>query len=114
MGEGYYEIKYEDRTVKSKESVYRQRNPEKQFEKILKSLKVPTKHQKHSIKLPSWAGKKYEDMTPKEQEEYQEHLRRKFTWEPGDLNKVGHEPLTEDEKKLVESIKEDIRENNPK
>lgn len=28
-----------------------------------------------------------------------------FTWEPGDLVKVGHEPLTEVEKKLVEDIK---------
>lgn len=44
-------------------------------------------------------------MTPNEQKEYQEHLRRKFTWEEGDLVKVGHEPFTNDEKKLVESIK---------
>jgi len=112
MGEGYYEIKYKDQTVKSKGSVYRQKNPEKHFQKILKSLKIPTKCHQHNIKLPSWAGKKYDDMTPNEQEEYQEHLRRKFTWEEGDLEFIGYAPLTEDEKELVESIKKQEEERD--
>jgi hypothetical protein len=105
MGEGSYEIKYKDQEVKFKGSIYSLKDREKQFQKILKSLKVPIKPQRHNIKLHSWVGKKFEDMTPKEQDEYREHLRRKFTWEPGDLVKIGHEPLTDEEKALVESIK---------
>jgi len=34
-----------------------------------------------------------------------EQTRKRFTWEEGDLVKIGHEPLTEDEKALAESIK---------
>jgi len=45
-------------------------------------------------------------MTPKEKEDYIKHIRKRFTWEPGDLVKVGHEPLTEAEKNW---LKEDIK-----
>jgi len=34
-------------------------------------------------------------------------MRDKFTWKEGDLEFVGWEPLNEDEKKLVESLKKE-------
>jgi len=49
--------------------------------------------------------KSFEDMTEKEKEIYEQSIRDKFTWKEGDLVKVGWEPLTDDEKKLVESLK---------
>ena len=64
--------------------------------------------------LPSWAGKSLDEMTPKEKEDYIEQTRKRFTWEEGDLVKVGHEPLTEDEKKLVEDIKKSREEEAKK
>ena len=56
---------------------------------------------------PIWVGKKFEDMTPEEQDEYKKSQAAKFTWQPGDLQYVGWEPLTDDEKKLVAALKKE-------
>lgn len=45
------------------------------------------------------------NMTEEERMAYESLMRDKFTWKEGDLEFVGWEPLTEDEKKLVESLK---------
>lgn len=44
-------------------------------------------------------------MTADELKHYQETVTKRFTWEPGDLVKIGHKPLTEEEKRFVEEIK---------
>jgi hypothetical protein len=54
--------------------------------------------------VPSYAGKTFEEMTPKEREQYQKDRAARFTWEEGDLEYIGNEPLTEEEKKLVKEI----------
>lgn len=54
--------------------------------------------------LPSYTGKTFEEMTPEEQEQYQKDRAARFTWSEGDLEYIGNEPLTEDEKKLVKEI----------
>lgn len=56
-------------------------------------------------KKPNYAGKKFEEMTPAEQEQYQKDRAARFTWEEGDLKVIGYEPLTDEEKKFVEQIK---------
>ncbi len=58
---------------------------------------------------PSWVGKKVEDMTDEEKKEYERYIER-FVWKPGDLEYVGHEPLTEEQKKLVEQLKKEEEE----
>jgi hypothetical protein len=55
--------------------------------------------------VPSWYGKKVEDMTPDEKAAYDKSVADRFTWQPGDLVYLGNEPLTDDEKKFVEEIK---------
>lgn len=49
--------------------------------------------------------KKFEDMTPAEQEQYKKDTAARFTWEPGDITVIGNEPLTDEEKKLVADLK---------
>lgn len=46
-------------------------------------------------------------MTEEKRNAYEILMRDKFTWKEGDLEFVGWEPLTEDEKKLVESLKKE-------
>jgi hypothetical protein len=63
-------------------------------------------------KVPSWVGKNPEDMTSEEKKEYEQRLRDKFTWQEGDLVKVGWEPLTEEEKELVKALNKKEEEDN--
>lgn len=53
-----------------------------------------------------------EDMTSEEKKEYEQSLRDKFTWQQGDLVKVGLEPLTEEEKELVKGLNKKEEEDN--
>jgi len=62
------------------------------------------------FKKHDWIKKSPEEMTEEERKVYESSVRDKFTWKEGDLEFVGWEPLTEDEKKLVESIDKADRE----
>lgn len=62
------------------------------------------------FKKHDWIKKSPEEMTEEERKVYESSVRDKFTWKEGDLKFVGWEPLTEDEKKLVESIDKADRE----
>lgn len=53
---------------------------------------------------PSWVGKKPEEMSPDERKEHDRYLER-FVWKEGDLEYVGHKPLTEEQKELVKKLK---------
>lgn len=44
-------------------------------------------------------------MTEDEQKEYHEARARRFTWEEGDLQILGHEPLSDEEKEIVRQLK---------
>ena len=57
-------------------------------------------------KIPSWVGKKVEDMTASEKKEYEASLER-FVWKEGDVKVIRNEPLTDDEKKLVAALRKD-------
>ena len=59
------------------------------------------------FKKPNRIKKSLEDMTEEKRNAYEILMRDKFTWKEGDLEYVGWEPLTEDEKKLVESLKKE-------
>lgn len=54
--------------------------------------------------LPSWYGKQIEDMTSEEKKEYEAYLER-FVWKEGDLQYVGHKPLTKEQVALVKRLK---------
>lgn len=66
--------------------------------------------EKKEAKLPSWYGKKVEDMTPEEKKEYEAYMER-FVWKEGDLEYVGHKELTEEQKALVKKLKEEGEKN---
>jgi hypothetical protein len=57
-------------------------------------------------------GKNPEEKTSEEKKEYEQHLRDKFTWQEGDLVKVGWEALTEEEKELVKALNKKEEEDN--
>ena len=59
------------------------------------------------FKKPNRIKKSLEDMKEEKRNAYEILMRDKFTWKEGDLEYVGWEPLTEDEKKLVESLKKE-------
>ncbi len=62
--------------------------------------------------MPSWYGKQLSEMTEDEKIEYHKSQARRFTWEEGDLQLVGHEPLTDEEKEFVRQLKAQEETNN--
>ena len=79
------------------------RNPEKCLECNVYNI---CERDFNKLKKPSWIGKDSKDMTKDELELYKRSLER-FVWKSGDLKIVGHEELTDEEKKLVAALKRD-------
>ena len=80
--------------------------PEDDLKYVVNLIKQSYEFNSNIPSLPSYAGKKFDEMTQEDQEKYKKDRAARFTWEEGDLQLVGHEPLTEEEKNLVKKIKE--------
>lgn len=111
MGTGKYQIRIRDQEIKCNNSIYLSK--EDQFSKILKYLGIKNKTIKHGKpNKKSYHGKKFENMTPAEQEQYRKDRARRFTWEEGDIQVIGHETLTDEEKQFVKELKKKRIEDN--
>ena len=75
------------------------------FEEFLIQRKDLMKKRYESILMINPNDSATDDMTDNERKKYEQSIRDKFTWKEGDLEYVGWEPLTEEEKRLVEALK---------
>lgn len=75
------------------------------FEEFLIQRKELMKKRYESILMINPSDSSSEDMTDDERKKYEQSMRDKFTWKEGDLEYVGWEPLTEEEKRLVAALK---------